>query len=66
LLLRLGLSYLSLALSILCVTHLSLLLVKQATLILTLLRCALRLLGLLNLPLLVGGTPLCVSLLLLL
>jgi hypothetical protein len=60
LLLRLRLSYLSLALAILGVARLSLLLVKQGPLILTLLvvltllRRALRLLGLLSLPLLIG------------
>jgi hypothetical protein len=65
LLLRLRRSYLSLALPILSVARLSLLLVKQGPLILTLLRCALRLLGLLSLPLLIGGATLYFSLTLL-
>ncbi|HSP64368.1 MAG TPA: hypothetical protein VLQ90_15365, partial [Pyrinomonadaceae bacterium] len=62
--LRLWLSYLRLALPILGVARLSLLLVKQGPLILTrlvvltLLCRALRLLGLLSLPLLIGGATL--------
>jgi hypothetical protein len=68
LLLRLRLSYLSLALPILSVARLSLLQVKHGPLILTLLlvltrlRCALRLLGLLSLSLLIGGATLYFSL----